>query len=206
MTKHAASSTHNTKSRIRTTAIDLFKQNGFDNVTIEEICASVGITKPAFYYHYKSKHNIFDSYYAKVIDQTNNKMAVMFSMAAYWQRLWMILQLFLDHTESAGFDTIAQILKYALDGNNEIFREYFDSTAKAQIALIRKAKARREIRSELSADKLYEISRTIIWGTLVLWCTERGSFSLKLTIRRSLEVLYDLVPNLRLREDCENRI
>ncbi len=198
MAKHNTTPINNTKSRIRIAAIDLFRTNGFDNVTIEDICSTVGITKPAFYYHYKSKHNIFDSYYAEVIDQTNNRMAVMFSMAAYWQRLWMILDLFLDHTESAGYDTIAQILKYALDGHNEIFKEYFDSTANAHIALIRKAQARTEIRSELPAEELYELSIKIIWGTLVLWCTGKGEFILKATVRNALEILLDLIPSLRL--------
>lgn len=190
--------TKDTKLRIKHAAMDLFKDRGFDNVTIDEICLCVGITKPAFYYHYKSKQNIFDSFYAEVIDKTNKKMAAMFSMSAYWHRIWTILELFLDHTESAGYDIMTQILKYSLDGRNDIFKEYFDSISSAEIALIDKALVRSEMCSTLPAERLYKIGQEIIMGTLVLWCSERGAFSLKYTVRESLEDLFDLKQPLRL--------
>ncbi len=195
-----ATSTKNTKARIRNAAMSLFKQKGFDVVTIDEICISVGITKPAFYYHYKSKQNIFDSFYDEVIEKTNSKMATMFSMSAYWQRLWIILELFVDHTELAGYDVITQILKYSLDGQNEILRKYFDSTSGVQIEIIKKGQARSEIRSALPAETLYELSEKIIFGTVVLWCMNQGMFNLKKTILKSLEALFDLKASLRTDE------
>jgi len=198
MAKLDLSPPKNTKTRIRNAAMGLFKQKGFNNVTIDEIALTVGITKPAFYYHYKSKQNIFDSFYAEVIDKTNNKMAAMFSMSAYWQRLWMILELFLDHTEFAGYDVMAQILKYSLDGHNEIFTEFFDSTSNTQIALIKKAQSRAEMGNSLPAEELYVISQKIIIGTIVLWCTEQGNFSLKSAVHSTLAALYDLKPSLRM--------
>ena len=159
--------------------------------------SAVGITKPAFYYHYKSKQNIFDSFYDEVLEKTNSKMATMFSMSAYWQRLWIILELFVDHTEQAGYDVITQILKYSLDGPSEILRKYFDSTSGVQIEIIKKGQARGEIACALPAEMLYELNEKIIFGTIVLWCMNQGMFDLKKTILKSLESLYDLKPALR---------
>ena len=47
-----------TKERIRECAIKLFKENGYDNVTVVQICEAAGITKRTFYYHYESKEQL----------------------------------------------------------------------------------------------------------------------------------------------------
>jgi hypothetical protein len=125
-------------------------------------------------------------------------MAAMFSMSAYWHRIWTILELFLDHTEHAGHDIMTQILKYSLDGRNDIFKEYFNSTSGTQIALTDKALARGEMASALPAEKLCGINRQIILGTLMLWCAGRGAFGLKHAVRESLEDICELKPNLRM--------
>ena len=40
-----------TKNKIFETAGKLFKEKGYENVTINNICEACGITKTTFYYH-----------------------------------------------------------------------------------------------------------------------------------------------------------
>lgn len=47
-----------TKQLIYESAIRQFKEKGFDNVTIGDICSDVGMTVGAFYYHFKCKEDI----------------------------------------------------------------------------------------------------------------------------------------------------
>ena len=47
------------KEEILKTASKMFLTNGYDNTSIEDITRSCGITKGAFYYHFKSKEEIF---------------------------------------------------------------------------------------------------------------------------------------------------
>ena len=42
-----------TKKRIRSTALRLFEEKSFEEVTINEICKESGITKHTFYYYFK---------------------------------------------------------------------------------------------------------------------------------------------------------
>lgn len=48
-----------TKKKILETALNLFSEKGFDNVTVDEIVHSSGIAKGSFYTHFKSKYEIF---------------------------------------------------------------------------------------------------------------------------------------------------
>ena len=36
----------------------MFKENGYENVTVLQICKAAGITKRTFYYHFSSKDEI----------------------------------------------------------------------------------------------------------------------------------------------------
>jgi len=52
-----------TKKNIFKNAIKLFTQNGFENVTINDIADSVGIRQSAVYNHFSSKQEILDTIY-----------------------------------------------------------------------------------------------------------------------------------------------
>ena len=49
-----------TKRRIFETSLKLFAEKGYDNTSIEEITATVGVAKGTLYYHFSSKEEIFD--------------------------------------------------------------------------------------------------------------------------------------------------
>jgi AcrR family transcriptional regulator len=55
------------KEMITATALDLFKSKGYDQVTIQDICASSGITKPTFYHYVESKESLILDLYDQVI-------------------------------------------------------------------------------------------------------------------------------------------
>jgi AcrR family transcriptional regulator len=47
-----------TRSRIRSAAIELFTEQGYDKTSLREIADRVGITKASLYYHYPSKQSL----------------------------------------------------------------------------------------------------------------------------------------------------
>jgi AcrR family transcriptional regulator len=47
-----------TKTKIFKTAAKLFSQNGYYNVSVNEICNAAGVTKPALYYYFKDKEDL----------------------------------------------------------------------------------------------------------------------------------------------------
>ena len=48
-----------TRSRILESAIKLFSNRGYNKASVDDICADAGISKGAFYHHFKSKQALF---------------------------------------------------------------------------------------------------------------------------------------------------
>ena len=62
-----------TEEKILEAALDLFFKKGYSATSINEITESVGLTKGAFYVHFKSKqallHRLFDAYKRNFLDE-----------------------------------------------------------------------------------------------------------------------------------------
>ena len=65
----------NIRTIIINTSMNLFKENGYKNVSIDKICNNCSITKPTFYYHFKSKEEIVPAYFDNIISSTDFKLS-----------------------------------------------------------------------------------------------------------------------------------
>jgi AcrR family transcriptional regulator len=63
-----------TRQQILTHAARLFARNGFDATGVAEICASAGVSKGAFYYHFPSKHAVFSKLLDDWLASVNSRM------------------------------------------------------------------------------------------------------------------------------------
>lgn len=73
-TKLSAASTkaEETRSRILTAALDLFRQRGFDQTTMREIAAEAGVALGSAYYYFASKEALVMAFY----EQASKEMSV----------------------------------------------------------------------------------------------------------------------------------
>lgn len=49
-----------TRERIQQVALELFAEKGYENTALREVAERLGITRPALYYHFKTKDDILD--------------------------------------------------------------------------------------------------------------------------------------------------
>lgn len=50
-----------TRERIQRVALDLFTERGYDRTTLQEVAERLEITRPALYYHFRTKEDILTS-------------------------------------------------------------------------------------------------------------------------------------------------
>jgi len=50
-----------TRARIHEVALDVFADRGYERATMQQIAERLGVTRPALYYHYRSKEDILAS-------------------------------------------------------------------------------------------------------------------------------------------------
>ena len=58
------------KKEFITAAMKLFRQKGYDKTSIDDINKAIGVTKGAFYYHFKSKEDILEEVVARLAGKT----------------------------------------------------------------------------------------------------------------------------------------
>lgn len=171
-----------TKRKIFETAVWLIKENGYNNVTISEICKAAGVAKGSFYVHYNSKEDIVRaSYYTDMNEYIHRNYTAFLdahSNVSYNEQIIYFMNLELEFAEYAGYEITC--LAYTLNlgtcipGQSEhlakrgFSKNLYDAIQK---------NADKNI-STLSSDEIFHYFESVIRGIMATWCFSNNSFSI----------------------------
>jgi AcrR family transcriptional regulator len=65
----------NTREQIRTVALEMFAERGYEGTSLREIAERLGVTKAAVYYHFKTKEDILASLVTDFLGQLDELIA-----------------------------------------------------------------------------------------------------------------------------------
>lgn len=186
-----------TKINLINCAIKLFKQYGYDNVTISQICKAYEISKTSFYYHFKSKEDLISNYVLLVHQISSQSLAQIMTYDTYVEQLWQLFFVYIKVYEETGPEIMAQSyinkLKYQSNylpgdsSNHEIF-----------VTLITKAQSEKQILNSSDPFSLANTSIFLIRGIYMLWAMHRGGFTLSETCKNALSDLLQPTPGFEL--------
>ena len=81
-----------TKSALSEKAIELFREQGYDNVSVGMICKACGVTSGSFYHHFASKEELLSHYLnAEVAHHFELTLIELMDIADPKERLWAVL-------------------------------------------------------------------------------------------------------------------
>lgn len=161
---------NNTSYLIQTTANELFRENGYANVTIDDICTQAGITKSTFYYHYNAKDDLLMNFFENAGKMPGHVMATLATSDDYWEKLWASVQLAVDWATGSGKDLLRNVLIYDLQKANTSFSER-PRIVDLHTAIIKKGQETGRFRNLSPATELYENISVMFIGTLFQWCS-----------------------------------
>nr|WP_211372785.1 TetR/AcrR family transcriptional regulator [Micromonospora olivasterospora] len=72
---HVRESTGGTRERIKTVALELFTEQGYEKTSLREIAERLNVTKAALYYHFRSKDEIVSSFVEDRLDRMDALIA-----------------------------------------------------------------------------------------------------------------------------------
>ncbi len=191
-----------TKKKIVKTALKLFLQKGFHNVSMNQIAAEIGISKPAIYYHFKNKDDMVEgvlAYFSEVLDDWNKKyFADLESGQDFIERLFYAIPVFKDietilleeSAESYPYsynDLLMTLSKYKPEFQEKIAQDKMKlrQIIKQQISEAQNANL---IRTDLQPSRLAIMIHTIIEGTAYV-C----ELDPKLKVDRVTEDVYTII-------------
>lgn len=173
-----------TKEKIYNTAIALFSEKGYKNVTVESICKTVGIAKGTFYVHYRTKEDIIKSIYRDMV-------------LTYLQEA--MVKYLKDNPDSSGLDKLyfycISSLRFCKENSVELTSLSYVTHINAVMEtgsswygngfdlgylrnLVIECRERNEIREEISVDYAVSCLSKVMNGVVIDWCLSHGDYDI----------------------------
>ena len=178
-----------TKDRIRDAAITLFREKGYENVTVVQICEAANVTKRTFYYHFASKDELLAGITDSLGVKAEQLLSTLETKKTNVGMLWELMQVYSLSSVSYGPNLIKQIyINMLKNGEEKKFPDdmYLFGTV---IRTIVNAKNAGEIQKDQSAEELafalYHSFRSIT----ITWASENGAFDIVRAFRSAFDAV-----------------
>lgn len=169
----------NTRKKILETSISLFKEYGYDKVTVEQICSKADVTTGAFYHHLKSKagvvrygYNEYDEYLAHITLYENDGKT-------YVEKILNIVSCQMDYVNYLGVKLIRQVYSIQLYDESKFFISGDRQLVKTLDFLIKEAQDKGELKADASFKSIREELIILTRGIVYNWCQNNGSYEIK---------------------------
>lgn len=104
------------KKEIVSNAIILFKEKGYNNVSVNEICRVCGIVKSTFYYYFKSKDELLDHFYY-LSPTIEDNIFKSLTIEKNIEKLWFFMNIYINYEILNGSEILSQVIKSNLDSD-----------------------------------------------------------------------------------------
>jgi TetR/AcrR family transcriptional regulator, fatty acid metabolism regulator protein len=170
-----------TKRRLMACAIQLFREKGYHNVTVDEIIAAARSSKGAFYTHFKSKEELLyslvallDEAYLEFLDTDLRGLSAVTKILLFLEHVFKTME------NGIGLEFMSVIYASQIKeiSSHRFFitpqRKYYQILSQ----FIEEGKEKGEIQKDLTADSIIDLVTTGIRGVVYDWCVKRGEFKL----------------------------
>ncbi|SKC88238.1 TetR/AcrR family transcriptional regulator [Maledivibacter halophilus] len=170
-----------TKKRLYDAALELFKEKGYKNVSVDEIVAKANTSKGSFYTHFESKDQIIiehfknnDNHYAEYYKNLKSYKTSSEKLLNFAKNMFSFVN------EKVDFDFTNVIYSSQLLHNQEktyIIKED-RSLYKILYEIIREGQKLGEFREDYTAEELVKMAARSMRGTYYDWCLYDGNFDI----------------------------
>lgn len=192
-----------TRQKIIQVVIPLFREKGYDEVTIQDICRAASINKHTFYYHFKSKDELLEEYYNFQNEITPEIFASIMNAKNTVEQVWIVFQRLIDFVTISGPQIFKQLSITNISEKVGSFKkDKVKNLYNSVVPMIEKGKKSREFRTNIENELLLILFLQAFQGTSNWNITER-QFDFEKMIRIIYESLFDVDPTLRTSDNLE---
>ena len=181
---------------ITAAAIKLFRETGFNEVSVNDICREAGIARSSFYRVFSNKKEII----RYVLENSQSRSIVgigdIVSAENDFERMWRIGDRYISIVLEFGPKLIGALMRMELDGELDMLSMvhsvddwFVQLTRNCQQAGTIRNMSPPEILGPMGVDAVYKITYD--------WCSKNGQLPIRELSRRATEILYDLAPEYR---------
>lgn len=170
-----------TKDRIIQTGLALLKEEGYENLTVRNICERAEISTGSFYHFYKTKDDLMSEFLHRTEwedDMENADDIVEYIIHGYVSLI--------DVYETLGMNFVSSYYT----ATNQSFNVYTREVGGYVSDYIRKhlmtARDQGYIRDDVSIDKIIYGVQTLVIGNVFQWCVVKGATDIRMDLDRML--------------------
>lgn len=176
-----------TKYAIVETAIRLFKERGYNNVAVKDICSELNITRSAFYYYFDTKDAIVDYYSVYTGEMIYEHMLSESSTSR--ERFYSVFNIFAQKIEEIGPEINRLLLKRGAEMKNNQIAARDLVLWKVYLEIISKALETGEITSQAEPETLTEAVIYMVNGISLTWCNKNCNFDYTTECMKMIDIL-----------------
>ena len=188
---------HKVKENIAKCAIELFKSEGYDSVSVNEICQKANVSRSVFYTMFKGKRGILDYVVSKPQKNDDEGFRRFADAENDFERIWQLFERFIFIALDFGPKLTSRLfimqfespqgIRDAVHALDDLFATLAKNCAKNGI-----------IETEEPPELLSRIATDLIIHELYVWCSQNGNFSLRERARQYAEIAYHVKPQYRM--------
>ena len=188
---------HKVKENIAKCAIELFKSEVYDSVSVNEICEKANVSRSVFYTMFKGKRGILDYVVSKPQQNDDEGFRLFADAENDFERIWQLFERFIFIALDFGPKLTSKLfimqfespqgIRDAVHALDDLFATLAKNCAKNGI-----------IETEEPPELLSRISTDLIIHELYVWCSQNGNFSLRERARQYAEIAYHVKPQYRM--------
>ncbi len=188
---------HKVKENIAKCAIELFKSEGYDSVSVNEICEKANVSRSVFYTMFKVKRGILDYVVTKPQQNDDEGFRRFADAENDFERIWQLFERFISIALDFGPKLTSRLfimqfespqgIRDAVHALDDLFATLAKNCAKNGI-----------IETEEPPELLSRIATDLIIHELYVWCSQNGNFSLRERARQYAEIAYHVKPQYRM--------
>lgn len=180
-----------TKERIFQAAKEIIQKEGYENLSIKNICESAGVSNGSFYHHFKTKDDLL-SYYIEDLPTINpDLLELPKSTADAKEAIVGVYLNYVDYCKELGVEFIAGYYNphnQALNPTIRTERPYPIVTVQHYLERAVEANA---IQLKLTIDEIVTDIRMLVIGNVFEWAMRNGEADFEGNIRRSISHYLD---------------
>ena len=186
-------------------ALRLFREKGYENVSVNDICARAGIARSTFYLNFSSKRGIIDRVIADARLDREEFFGDFVAASNDFERIWILCNRYLTVAIEFGPELVATLFSLELTGEIDIL-DLTHQVDEWMIQLCSNAQRAGIILSPEPADVIAPMGVSMAYYTTYEWAKHRGSFDLRRITRRRSETLLNVAPEYRMSEEKLDRL
>ena len=186
----SVSSSKNTEAIVGA-AIELFRHDGYANVSVSDICREAAVPRSSFYSIFAGKDEIITYLLRSVTDDFRGTLSLFMEAENDLERIWLLYDRYLSLAIELGPGLTAALFSLELQQPIGMF-DFADSFNDWFIRLIRNCQASGIIRNRNRPEAIVTLGTRIAFAVIFEWCRTGGSFDLREVSYREHEIFYDV--------------